>query len=137
MTLKELYKLNIISYETPCRVIDQNLDMLYSNSFRQCVKKLQNIELSSISAMDNNIILFVDSRKVKREQGSVTIEEAINRFGIPREQVFKYECMECGAVYYGKFHSKFSSPEICPICDCEDDLFIKSLGRAEKREKSS
>ena len=37
-----------------------------------------------------------------------------------------YECMECGANFYGTWHSKYSkSKVICPVCQHEtDDLFI-------------
>ena len=41
----------------------------------------------------------------------------------------KYECMECGCVFYGAYHSKYTKDQIeCPICGEETDpLFIKYL----------
>ena len=34
----------------------------------------------------------------------------------------KYECMECGATFYGTWHSKYTrSRIICPVCKDETD----------------
>ena len=65
----------------------------------------------------------------RRNVGCKTVEEAMRKFNIPeRRQVFKYECMECGYMYYGDFHSKYSSPEACPRCGCDHDIFLNMIG---------
>jgi len=42
----------------------------------------------------------------------------------------KYECMECGTTFYGKWHSNYSMYKVkCPVCeDDTDPLFIKIMG---------
>lgn len=39
----------------------------------------------------------------------------------------KYECMECGCIFYGRWHSKYSISQVkCPVCqDDTDPFFIK------------
>ncbi len=38
-----------------------------------------------------------------------------------------YECMECGCIFFGKWHSKYTMNEVvCPVCKDETDpLFIR------------
>lgn len=42
------------------------------------------------------------------------------------EDAFGYECRECGCVFYGRYHSKYTIDKvICPVCrDETDSLFI-------------
>lgn len=43
------------------------------------------------------------------------------------KRVCEYECMECGCVFYGKYHSNYTIDAVkCPICeDSTDSLFLK------------
>lgn len=54
-------------------------------------------------------------------------EEYISKTGDTSPQ--KYECMECGCVFYGAWHSEYSISKVkCPICGEETDPnFIKYL----------
>lgn len=52
------------------------------------------------------------------------------------EKPAKYECMECGCIFYGKWHSKYSMDSvICPICDDETDHSMIKLVCIESDEK--
>jgi len=55
---------------------------------------------------------------------TLTEEEYIQKTG---EEPMGYECMECGCVFYGRYHSKYSiNKVICPVCrDDTDSLFIR------------
>lgn len=75
-----------------------------------------------------NEVLHEARKKPEIVKGCVTIDEAAKVFGEEKEKIWQYECMECGATYFGRFHSKYSHPEFCPVCDCDDELFIKSIG---------
>lgn len=67
-------------------------------------------------------------------KGCKTIDEAAKKLTEDdRSVVWEYQCMECGMTYYGAWHSKYSEPELCPWCDCDDVLFIKSIGWVKRR----
>lgn len=42
----------------------------------------------------------------------------------------KYECMECGCIFYGRWHSNYTLYKVkCPTCqDDTDPLYINILG---------
>ena len=63
--------------------------------------------------------------------GYRTKEAAAKAFDIPVGKVCIYECMECGARYYSKWHSMHSMPEACPVCGNDDELFITNRGLVE------
>jgi len=66
-------------------------------------------------------------------KGCRTPEEAMEKFSIAQpERVWVYECMECGAKFYGQWHGKYTDPEFCPVCDCNDIFFIKNIGWNKK-----
>lgn len=49
------------------------------------------------------------------------------------ESPCKYECMECGTTFWGRWHSQYSMSVVeCPTCGSETDpMFIKVLGNVE------
>lgn len=41
------------------------------------------------------------------------------------EHVCTYECMECGCIFYGRWHSDYSIHKVkCPVCQDETDPFF-------------
>lgn len=41
------------------------------------------------------------------------------------EHACKYECMECGCIFYGRWHSEYSISKVkCPTCETSGTPFI-------------
>lgn len=61
---------------------------------------------------------------------TLTAEDYMKKTG--DDAPFKYECMECGTVFFGRWHSSYTIGRLqCPTCkEDTDPLFIKYIGEA-------
>ncbi len=67
------------------------------------------------------------------DRGCKTIEGAMNKYDLKREDVWVYGCRECGMVMFDRWRSKYSIPIECPRCGEED--MIEDLGDLDFCEK--
>jgi DNA-directed RNA polymerase subunit RPC12/RpoP len=63
-----------------------------------------------------------------KERFYLTEQEYINATG-DKDGACKYECMECGCKFFGRYHSMYSIGDVkCPRCKDETDpIFIRQI----------